>query len=129
MAALKSALAGEQWDAVISDFRMPGFTGMDALGILRSTGIDLPFIIVSGTIGEEIAVEAMKAGANDYVMKTSLARLAPSLDRELKEAQVRRDYKRAQRDLVASEAGLHRGELRIEDNAPGVRAVIDLPAA
>ena len=83
-ADLETALAEERWDAVISDFKMPGFTGMDALGIFRSTGLDIPFILISGTIGEETAVEAMKAGASDYLMKSNLARLAPALLRELR---------------------------------------------
>src|SRR5450759_5367515 len=102
-AELETALAQERWDAVISDFKMPGFTGMDALRIFRSTGLDIPFILISGTIGEETAVDAMKAGASDYVMKKSLARLAPALERELKETQMRAAHCRAQRDLVESE--------------------------
>ena len=81
-AELDTALAQERWDAVISDFKMPGFTGMDALGIFRAAGLDIPFILISGTIGEATAVDAMKAGASDYVMKESLARLAPALERE-----------------------------------------------
>src|SRR5450759_5629266 len=102
-AELETALAQERWDAVISDFKMPGFTGMDALRIFRSTGLDIPFILISGTIGEETAVNAMKAGASDYVMKKSLARLAPALERELKETQMRAAHRQAQRDLIESE--------------------------
>jgi diguanylate cyclase (GGDEF)-like protein/PAS domain S-box-containing protein len=102
-ADLETALAGERWDAVISDYKMPGFTGMDALRIFRSTGLDIPFILISGTIGEETAVEAMKAGASDYLMKTSLARLAPALERELKEAQMRATLRRDHHALTDSE--------------------------
>jgi PAS domain S-box-containing protein len=102
-AELKTALAQERWDAVISDFKMPGFTGMDALRIFRSAGLDIPFILISGTIGEETAVDAMKAGASDYVMKKSLARLAPALERELKETQMRAAHRRAQEALTDSE--------------------------
>jgi PAS domain S-box-containing protein len=102
-AELETALAQERWDAVILDFKMPGFTGMDALRIFRSTGLDIPVILISGTIGEETAVDAMKAGANDYVMKKSLARLAPALERELKETQMRAAHRRTQRDLIESE--------------------------
>ncbi len=102
-AELESALAKGPWDALISDFQMPGFTGMDALGIFRSTGLDIPFILVSGTIGETTAVEAMKAGAGDYIMKKNLARLAPALERELKDTQMRADHRRAQEDLADSE--------------------------
>ncbi len=102
-AALKAALAERQWDAVVSDFRMPGFTGLDALKIFRATGLDIPFILISGTIGEETAVDAMKAGASDYVMKKSLERLAPALERELKETQMRAAHRRAQEALIDSE--------------------------
>jgi PAS domain S-box-containing protein len=105
-AELKSALVHERWDAVISDFMMPGFTGIEALGIVRAADLDIPFILVSGTIGEETAVSAMKAGAGDYVMKNNLARLAPALERELKEAAIRAENRRAQRDLVESEQRL-----------------------
>ena len=102
-AELETALAQECWDAVISDFKMPGFTGMDALRIFRSSGLDIPFILISGTIGEETAVDAMKAGASDYIMKKSLARLAPALERELKETQMRAAHRRAQAALTDSE--------------------------
>jgi diguanylate cyclase (GGDEF)-like protein/PAS domain S-box-containing protein len=102
-ADLETALAQERWDAVISDFKMPGFTGMDALRIFRFTGLDIPFILISGTIGEETAVDAMKAGASDYLMKKSLARLAPALERELKETQTRAAHQRAQAALTDSE--------------------------
>ena len=102
-AELETALTQEGWDAVISDFNMPGFTGMDALRIFRSTGLDSPFILISGAIGEETAVKAMKAGASDYVMKQSLALLAPALERELKETQMRAAHRQAQCELVQSE--------------------------
>jgi diguanylate cyclase (GGDEF)-like protein len=88
---LEAALKSEHWDAVISDYMMPAFTGIDALKMCRSLGFDMPFILVSGTIGEPTAVDAMKAGASDYVMKNNLARLAPALERELREAQARRE--------------------------------------
>ena len=101
--ALKAALAEERWDAVISDFQMPGFSGMDALGIFRSTGLDIPFILVSGTIGEETAVKAMKGGASDYVMKNGLVRLAPALERELKETQTRAEHRLVQQALTDSD--------------------------
>ena len=99
---LRSALRQERWDAVLSDFRMPGFNGVDALKVYRESGLDMPFIFVSGTIGEEIAVEAMKAGASDYVMKENLARLAPVLERELQQAVIRSEHRQAQIDLEAS---------------------------
>ncbi len=95
-AALEAGLQGESWDAVISDFRMPGFTGLDALRIVRARGLDIPFILLSGAIGEETAVTVMKAGASDYVMKGQLARLAPALERELREATIRAERAQAQ---------------------------------
>src|SRR5688500_2963885 len=75
---MRAALASASWDLVISDYVMPEFSGPRALSVLRDSGVDLPFIIVSGTIGEEIAVEALKAGADDYLIKGRLARLAPA---------------------------------------------------
>ena len=101
-AALKAALQ-QPWDVVISDFRMPGFTGLDALKICRSGLLDTPFILMSGAIGEEIAVAAMKAGANDYVMKQNLTRLAPALVRELQEAGMRAQHRSLQLQLIESE--------------------------
>jgi two-component system cell cycle sensor histidine kinase/response regulator CckA len=112
---LKAALAEERWDAVISDFQMPGFSGTDALGIFRSTGLDVPFILVSGTIGEETAVDAMKAGASDYVMKSGLVRLAPALERELKETQMRAVHRLVQRALTDSEKNFRQLAENIRD--------------
>ncbi|MGE5401448.1 MAG: sensor histidine kinase [Ignavibacteriales bacterium] len=88
--SMKAALEGGQWDAIISDYRLPSFNALAALEIAQKHDPDIPFIVVSGTIGEETAVEAMKAGAHDYVMKSNLARLIPALDREVREAEIRR---------------------------------------
>src|SRR5882672_1961730 len=74
-------------DVVVSDFSMPRFSGRAALTIAREAEGEIPFIFVSGAIGEDVAVEAMKAGANDYVMKSNLARLGPAVQRELREAE------------------------------------------
>ena len=93
--AMRDALTGKQWDIVISDYVMPNFSGLDAIRILQKSGLDLPIIIVSGNIGEDIAVEAMKAGAHDYLIKGNLARLIPAIERELSEADGRRKRKRA----------------------------------
>ena len=93
--ALREALTARAWDLAIADFTMPSFTGTAALAIVREAGLDLPFIFVSGTIGEHVAVAAMKDGAHDYIMKGNLARLAPAVDRELREAEVRRERRRA----------------------------------
>jgi PAS domain S-box-containing protein len=100
--ALRQALEERDWDAVLSDFRLPRFSGVDALSVFRDSGMDVPFIFVSGTIGEETAVEAMKAGASDYVMKQNLARLAPVVKRELAQAAIRAEHRRAQVELQAS---------------------------
>jgi two-component system cell cycle sensor histidine kinase/response regulator CckA len=87
--AMREALARRSWDVVVSDWQMPRFSAPDALELLAESGHDLPFIIVSGTIGEEIALEAMRAGARDFVLKDRLARLAPAIERELRERRVR----------------------------------------
>jgi signal transduction histidine kinase/CheY-like chemotaxis protein len=92
---MRAALAAQPWDIVIADYAMPDFSGTAALDLLKESGLDLPFIIVSGTIGEEVAVATMKAGAHDYIMKDHLARLAPAVARELREAGVRREQRRA----------------------------------
>jgi two-component system phosphate regulon sensor histidine kinase PhoR len=100
---MRNVLQEHSWDVILSDYRMPEFDGLEALKVLKESGIDLPFIIVSGTIGEELAVEAMKAGAHDYIMKDNLTRLAPAIVRELKEADSRRMRKKAEQALRESE--------------------------
>lgn len=96
--ALKHALGREHWDAVLCDFTMPDFSGKAALRIVKEMDDDLPFIYVSGTIGEDVAVEAMKSGAHDYVMKTNLKRLAPAVERELREAELRKKTRQLETD-------------------------------
>ncbi|MFC1680128.1 GAF domain-containing protein, partial [Elusimicrobiota bacterium] len=93
---MTAALDGAMWEIVLSDYRMPRFRGLEALAILREREPDTPFIVISGTIGEETAAQAMRAGANDYLMKNNLARLGPAVERELNEAKVRRERKRAE---------------------------------
>src|SRR5438270_132159 len=88
-AALEAALDRHPWDLVIDDYSMPHFSGTAALAMLRERGLDVPYICVSGTITEELAVAAMKAGAHDYVTKGQLKRLLPAIERELREAQAR----------------------------------------
>jgi len=102
-AAMKAALEQHKWDIVIADYVMPHFSGPAALKLLKEKGLDLPFIIVSGVIGEETAVAAMTAGAHDYIMKDKLARLIPATERELREAEVRQERKRAEDALKESE--------------------------
>lgn len=94
--AMKAALAEQEWDIITSDYNMPGFSAMGALEILRNSGLDLPFIVVSGKIGEDQAVAAMKAGAHDYVMKQNLSRLAPAIERELRDSEQRRRRREAE---------------------------------
>lgn len=89
------------WDIVISDYSLPQFSGLAAIEICAKRGFDIPFILVSGTVGEEEAVQAMKAGAHDYLMKGNLPRLAPAVRRELREAQARRERLRAEARLAS----------------------------
>lgn len=100
--ALRAALDRHPWDIVVADYSLPGFTGADALTLVRSRDVDTPFIFVSGSIGEDIAVEAMRAGANDYVMKGNLARLVPAIERELRETHGRIARREAEAALVQS---------------------------
>jgi diguanylate cyclase (GGDEF)-like protein len=89
--ALRRQLHESKWDLVIADYAMPGFSGIKALAIVREQHPDLPFIFVSETVGEDTAVAAMRTGAHDYIMKGNLTRLAPAVDRELREAAIRRE--------------------------------------
>lgn len=101
--ALSAALKEQPWDIILSDYNMPNFSAPDALKIVQESGLDLPFLIISGGIGEDVAVAAMKAGANDYLMKGNLARLAPAVERELREAEIRAARRRAEEALRESE--------------------------
>lgn len=100
--AMRKALKDNIWDCIISDYSLPQFSGLDALAELKETGMDIPFILISGTIGEETAVAAMKAGAHDYIMKDNLSRLIPAFERELREAGVRNQKRLADEALKAS---------------------------
>jgi len=99
-AAMQAALDRHPWDLVIGDYSMPEFSGPAALALLRARDLDTPFIFVSGTIGEDVAVEAMKAGAQDFLTKGNLRRLIPAIERELRDAEVRRERRRAQTALL-----------------------------
>jgi diguanylate cyclase (GGDEF)-like protein len=96
---LLTVLRNKDWDIVLSDYQMPDFNGLTALKIVKDRNKDLPFIIVSGTIGEEVAVEAMRSGAQDYLMKDNLTRLVPAIRRELMDADERRALREAQQTL------------------------------
>ncbi len=91
---LQEVLRTSSFDVAIADYTMPTFSGTRALAMLREQGIDVPFIFVSGTIGEDVAVAAMKTGASDYIVKGNLARLAPAIERELRESTARREMTR-----------------------------------
>ncbi|MCC5912901.1 MAG: response regulator [Balneolaceae bacterium] len=86
---MRTALWSREWDLIICDYSMPDFDGLSALKIAKEYNQDIPFILISGNIGEELAVKAMKSGANDYLMKDNLQRLVPAVERELKEAEER----------------------------------------
>ena len=91
------------WEIILADYNLPRFTGLQALELLKAHGLDIPFILISGTIGEDKAVAAMKAGASDYVMKDKLARLGPAVERGLREAVLRQEKKRTEAMLRESE--------------------------
>jgi len=96
--ATSAALDRHTWDLIISDYAMPRFSMSAALTMVQEKGLDLPFIVVSGAIGEEAAVAAMRAGVHDYVIKGNIARLAPAVERELREAEMRRERRRAEKE-------------------------------
>lgn len=115
-AAFRDALTDEAWDIIIADYVLPRFSGISAIRITREMGIDVPIIMVSGKMGEETAVEAMRASAQDYLLKGNLARLVPAIQRELQDAQVRRErqlaeeaLRKRERDLARSQAVAHVG--------------------
>ncbi|MBA2441538.1 MAG: response regulator [Rubrobacter sp.] len=100
--SMESALDQEDWDVVTTDYNMPRFGPREALSLLKRKGLDLPLIVVSGQVGEEVAVSLMKEGVHDYVSKSSLSRLGPAVVREVREAKVRREGEQAQEQLRQS---------------------------
>jgi signal transduction histidine kinase len=122
--AMSAALESQPWDIVLSDYTMPRFSGPAALLLVRERALDLPFIIISGTIGEEAAVTSLRAGAHDFLVKGALARLAPAIDRERREAGVRADRKKMREQLLISERMASIGVL-----AAGVAHEINNPLA
>ena len=115
------ALNHEKWEVILADYNLPEFSAPKALEVLRNTKLDIPFIIVSGGIGEDTAVAAMRAGANDYLMKGNLARLVPAVERELRDAAVRVSRRKAIKELRESEMR-HR---TLIENASDIIVVLD----
>jgi signal transduction histidine kinase len=122
--AFRAALGSSEWDIIISDYALPGYSGLMALADLHATGKDIPFILVSGTVGEAGAVTAMKAGAQDYVLKGDLTRLPVAVEREVRETAVRAAQTRMREQLVISERMASAGML-----AAGVAHEINNPLA
>jgi len=120
-AAMKKALKEKQWDIILCDYKLPKFNAPSAIAVLKETNIDIPLIIVSGAIGEETAVECMRLGAHDYIMKGNLSRLYVAIARELDEANSRSKRKQAEEALNESEA-LYR---KLFDNHAAVKLMID----
>jgi PAS domain S-box-containing protein len=104
---MTAALRGDPWDLIISDYCLPTFSGSEALQVAQAVGAGYPFLIVSGNIGEETAVAAMKAGAHDYIFKGNVQRLLPAVTRELREAALRREHRLAQQALHQTETRYH----------------------
>ena len=123
-ATMRAALESQDWDLILSDYSMPQFSALAALEVMKSSGHDLPFIIVSGTIGEETAVEAMRAGAQDFLLKGRLARLVPAIERELRDAAVRAEGRKLHEQLILSDRMASVGTL-----AAGVAHEINNPLA
>ena len=103
---MAKALAEDNWDLILADYSVPGFGALSALALVKGTGLDIPFIIVTGSIDDETAVLAMKAGASDYIMKDKLNRLGPAVERELRESAIRGDRKQAQAEIARTTAKL-----------------------
>src|SRR5262249_6966165 len=120
--AMMIALRRQHWDVVVADYVMPHFSGLTALATLKEMSLDIPFIVVSGHITDDTAVAAMKAGAHDYVMKDNLARLGPAVERELREAGVRRERRRSEEQLKVESTF----RLAVENSVPSGITAVDL---
>ncbi len=112
--SMSKALKNNKWDVIVSDYVLPRFSGLDALELSKKKNIDLPFIVVSGKIGEDTAVEAMKAGATDYIMKNNLGRLSPAIKRELKDYKIRKERKKAKKELKKSVEELEQANKQLQ---------------
>jgi putative nucleotidyltransferase with HDIG domain len=99
--SMQSALARQDWDVILSDYSLPKFGAPQALDLMQTSGYDLPFIIISGTIGDETAVQSLKAGAHDFLIKGNLLRLVPAIERERRDAKIRREHRQREREVEA----------------------------
>jgi two-component sensor histidine kinase len=118
---MRAALADQVWDVIVADYNLPQFGAPAALDILRDAGFDIPFIVVSGAVGEDLAVDMMKAGAHDYVMKNHLARLAPAVRREVQEARARHKSRQSEALLQAMEQRLEAQQDTLERQTRSLR--------
>jgi PAS domain S-box-containing protein len=105
---MRAVLESHEWDVILCDYSMPNFNALGALALVKEMKVDIPLIIISGTVGEAIAVEAMRAGAHDYLMKNNLVRLGATIERELREAENRRAHRETEAELRESEAEYRR---------------------
>src|SRR5512133_2531599 len=117
---MEAALDREPWDVILCDYKMPRFSAPAALKLVQDKKIDIPFIIVSGAIGEDTAVAAMKSGAHDYLMKDKLAKLVVAVEREIREAKIRREKKKTEEMLEMSRENFRHS---LDDSPLGVRIV------
>jgi two-component sensor histidine kinase len=111
---MRAALAKQPWDLIIADYRLPEFDAPSALSLLHESGHDIPFIVVSGALGEELAVAMMRAGAQDYLLKSDLARLGPAVEREIRDVRARRGREVAEHALNVSEERVSEQEATLE---------------
>src|SRR5437762_4884754 len=131
-AEVAAALDRGSWDIIVGDNSMPGFSGTEALALVRSRGLDIPFIFVSGTVGEDLAAQALEAGAGDALAKGNLRRLIPVIRRELRDAEERRGRRQTEAALRASEASyatlVEKAPLGIYRSTPAGRFLSANPA-
>ena len=123
-AGFRLALAEQEWDIVLSDFNLPGFSGLQAQEILKAGGVSVPFILVSGEIGEDTAVAAMRNGASDYLIKNNLARLAPAVEHAIEAGHERHRRLQADRELAASRERLSELAQHLQTSIEMERAAI-----
>jgi diguanylate cyclase (GGDEF)-like protein/PAS domain S-box-containing protein len=127
-AAMKKALREKQWDIILCDYKMPEFDAPSAIALLKESNIGIPLIIVSGAIGEDVAVECMRLGAHDYIMKNNLSRLCPAIARELEETDVRNKQKQAESQRNAAIEALRKSEKffkEVTDNSSDIIIITD----